>query len=188
MEHSNMEVVQGANSIINIISKKEEEVEDLIGLAEEVSTNIEKLYQNRSYLIISSFFSIIITVFAFIVLWNYVIDSKIGNSFNAAIQGLLWIIAAVAIFISVRRINTGFQIKKKIQLESNILGDLLNMIDGLKRNLSDDSLIRKAYFDMRLSRINFKHAKFKKQPQSTQPIQQEIKQPRTTPIPESQSF
>jgi len=187
MEHSNIDVVQGDNATINIISKKEDEVEDLIKLAEEVSTNIEKLYQNRSYLIISSFFSIIIIIFSFVILWDYVIGSKIGNSFNVATQGFLWIIAAVAIFMSVRRINTAFQIKKKIELESNILGDLLNMIDGLKRNLSDDSLIRKAYFDMRLSRINFKHAKFKKQPQNTPPIQQETTQPKPTESPISTS-
>ena len=187
MERSNMEVVQGANSTLNIISKKEDEVEDLIKLAEEVSTNIEKLYQNRSYLIISSFLSIIIIIFSFAVLWNYIIDSKIGDSFNAAIEGLLWIIAAVGIFMSVRRINTAFKIRKKIELESNILGDLLNMIDGLKRNLSDDSLIRKAYFDMRLSRINFNHAKFKKQAQKTASVQQETTQSKPTESPVSTS-
>lgn len=188
MEHSNMEVVQGANSTINIISKKEDEIENLIGLAEEVSTNIEKLSQKRLYLFAGSAFSLILIPILAMVLFSYVIRLDINTQLNATMQVLLFATVIAIMFMSIRQIYSAIQIKKKIQLESNILGDLLNMIDSLKRNLSDDSLIRKAYFDMRLSRINFNHAKFKKQAQNTPPIRQEIKQSKPNPIPKSQSL
>jgi len=175
-----MEVVQGANSTINIISKKEDEVEDLIKLAEEVSTNIEKLSQRRLLLIISSVFALILTPILFMILFGYVIHLDINSHLDSVMQVLLFTTVIAVMLMSIRTIYNAFQIKKKIALESNILGDLLNMIDSLKRNLSDDSLIRKAYFDMRLSRINFKHAKFKKQPQNTTSDKQETMQPKPT--------
>ena len=187
MERSNMEVVQGANSTINIISKKEDEVEDLIGLAEDVSTNIEKLSQKRLYVFVSSAFAFVLTPILAMVLFSYVIRLDINTQLNATMQVLLFATVIAVMFISIRSIYSAFQIKKKIELESNILDDLLNMIDGLKRNLSDDSLIRKAYFDMRLSRINFNHAKFKKQAQNTASVQQETTQSKPTESPVSTS-
>jgi|GEM_PF-2048627 len=174
-----------SGNIVNIISRNENEVENFIKLAEEISANVESVYDKRRWLIISSLLILILASFTAFSIWRYfsIIESSVETLF--LIKNLLSVLIIASFSIAVRRLYVAHKLIKNISIERYILGDLFNIIDSLKRSLSDDSLMKKAYFDMRTSRINFTHAKFKKQPQNSPPIETKTTQVKPTQSPVS---
>jgi len=171
-----------------LITRNELELDRFMTLAEDISRKIETLTEKRSRLITYATGLIILSG---LIVGTLIYGSQIGlfenhRIFSNILSGILVLFCLIN---AVKLLNITKKINQDIKHEAFILGDLLNITDSYKEKLLNrNDTAKKAYFDMRMSRIDFTQAKFKKQAQSTQPIQQEIKQPRTTPIPESQSF
>ncbi len=174
------------NDTLNkIIDKKELELERFMNLAENVSNKIVFLTFQRKIAFASIAFSVIVCVLS-LVFFIYLLNSVESLSDILFVLSLfILIFTFYNVFKSLREIK---KINQDIERESYMLGDLLNITDSYKeKRLDHNDAPRKVYFDMRMSRIDFTHAKFKKQAQNTASVQQETTQSKPTESPVSTS-
>ncbi len=142
-----------------------QEMDGLIRLAEEVSVNIEILKnkvrskQVQVALYLASIIIVLISMLPNVIERNFYIH--ISNETFGVISKLLMVLSG-AIFAQI--IFTIMEISKNkltIEREEKVLQKLLNMIEGYKdlyienEYENESSVLSKALFEMRLSRINF---------------------------------
>ena len=159
----------------NQLDRKIAELEDLVNLAEKVSNNIDDLAKNRS----SILFTLILSVFAFtaLLILSYNIKQDENLSLILKVGTLL---SALFLGFSLYNFRNYSYINNKIKRESKILRKLLNMIYPFQESFSKDDIgiMRKAIFDMKLSRIKFSniedpkpnHQKEQPTPQPKEPV------------------
>ncbi len=166
-----------------IVDKKELELERFMTLAEDVSNKIGNLTFQKKITVASIVVSTIVCGLLIVLLY-YLNQIEFLNTGGIIVTfALVFIPSFFNIFKSLQSIK---KINEDIERESYILGDLLNITDSYKeKRLDHNDAARKVYFDMRMSRIDFNHAKFKKQPQNTLPLQQETTTPKPTESPVS---
>jgi ABC-type multidrug transport system fused ATPase/permease subunit len=144
---------------------QEKELEQLVSLAEEISSKIESL--KKGYLGDQSFISPdrkesanILLLFVFFIIGLYILFIEL----DMTRLGVLLIIFIVGLFAGVIVMTIQLNSKKKrryklstqITQEQKILGELLNMIHSYKELAYQDmSVVSRAVFEMRLNRIYF---------------------------------
>ena len=140
-----------------------QEMDELIGLAEKVSVNVEtlksKIKKNKTSLILLCLL-INVTMTASLTLINF--NSKTVLIGNPSLKFLLILslmtISIVPFFFTVQEMS---KLKNVVEREKQVLQKLLNMIEGYKDLYVEDeygnnqSVVSKALFEMRLNRINF---------------------------------
>jgi ABC-type transport system involved in cytochrome bd biosynthesis fused ATPase/permease subunit len=134
-----------------------QEMDELIGLAEKVSENIETLKSN-SKKELTSWFLYEIIVFITVLVFT----KKASLIENFSLQILIGFLLVALLFLpslfTLQKINN---LKNSIQREKIVIQKLLNMIEGYKDLYieneygTESSVVSKALFEMRLSRINF---------------------------------
>lgn len=134
------------------------ELNDLIELAEEVSSNVESIKKRYTslffyFVLITSFFAIVIS------LYIYIYTSK--NAEFVKFQYTLLIALFLGLFIYmimlIRLLNERRRLLFKMKNEYMILSDLLEMIHSYKEVVFEDlSIVKKALLDMRLNRISYR--------------------------------
>jgi len=164
-----------------IAESKELQLEQYMSLSEDVSNKIDALISERSRLIT---YAVSWVIFSVLGTFIYRSQVEMSGSQMLWLNTLLGIIMLFCIFNAVKLFFRSNKIKKDVERESYILGDLLNITDSYKRKIYRQSdSAKRVYFDMRMSRIDFTHAKFKKQPQNTTSVKQETTQPKPTESP-----
>lgn len=147
--------------------KKEEQLVDLINLAEDISGDIKTMYEKKNRIVLAAFISIILSI----ILALFALNNTLPNN-GEQIFTLSFLLISISLGISIYSLKSlydGLKLNKEIEYETYILGDLLNQIDSYKSLvIADSDLIKKAYIEMRLSRISFKHAKFKREAEAPQ--------------------
>jgi hypothetical protein len=142
-----------------------QELDGLIELAEKVSENVEtlknKVISKKVNVMLYTLFSIIIVISRLPNVIERSFHIVISNEIFGAISNLLMILLG-GIFMHI--IFKFMEISKSISTinrEKLVLQKLLNMIEGYKELYFEDeygnepSVLSKALFEMRLSRINF---------------------------------
>lgn len=143
-----------------------QEMDGLIGLAEKVSENVEELKHNIKikyieiiFYLIFVFTGIVLSIAPSIIpLYFFKIDIKTSLMFSKIIIIAFLAISSIQIFIKFQELK---KIKFTIYREREVLHKLLNMIEGYKDLYiengygNESSVLSKALFEMRLSRINF---------------------------------
>ena len=149
--------------IINKNNISYQEMDELIGLAEKVSVNIEhtkdkikiKYFYVAMYLLVISL--VLVLKFSGII-EHFFIKNSTMSSVIAALIGVILGSIFVQIIFKFIQINDNQLI---INREQKVLQKLLNMIEGYKDLYVEDEygnnsrVLSKALFEMRLSRINF---------------------------------
>jgi hypothetical protein len=140
-----------------------QEMDGLIELAEKVSVNIEdlrrKVKSNQIQIALYSFFSITNLAIVFSGKVDFLVNGFMDNIIPSAILSLIVLLlfaSIVQIFLLFRKI---VNIKLIINREEKVIKKILNMIEGYKDLYieygNESSVLSKALFEMRLSRINF---------------------------------
>ena len=147
-----------------------QEIDGLIGLAEKVSVNIEDLKRKVKSYKVERVFHLFLFVMALSVLLYSLLSGDINwlsNEINNnTFRGFIILIATLSsILLPFRRIIILFrEINNKeltMQREEKVIKKLLNMIEGYKDLYieneygNESSVLSKALFEMRLSRIDF---------------------------------
>ena len=144
-----------------------QEMDELIGLAEKVSVNIEnvkdKIKIKYAYIVIYCVLASLIVLL--------IISGMLGQFFNIIFGSIITVIilkllgaitTGAFIGLTLLKFEELVRIKSTINTEKIVLKKLLNMIEGYKDLYFEDEygnnsrVISKALFEMRLSRINFK--------------------------------
>lgn len=140
-----------------------QEMDGLIELAEKVSGNIEKL-KNKiriKYLFIAIYTMsglMILTLIFSDIVEHFFIKNSIESGIISALLGIILGVSFVQIVSKFFEVNDN---KSTVIKEKGVLQKLLNMIEGYKDLYVEDeygnnqSVVSKALFEMRLSRINF---------------------------------
>jgi len=150
------------------IERKESQLEELISLAEDVSGKIDNLSVERNDNILRASLIIIISVVVIFLTLQYSLTSELVTKNIDLIFIALLVFGIIALIISIRKLNIAYKLNQEIENERFILGDLLNMTDSYKAiQLINSDVVKKAYFEMRLSRIGFGRAKFKNKEEVT---------------------
>ena len=150
-----------------IIDKNEVQLEQFMALAEDVSNKIETLTTTRKRLMMYVGALIILSGLA-IGIFIFGNQIEVFKDYKMYLV-FIYVFVSFCLFNAVKLLITANKIEQGIERESYMLGELLNITDSYKEKLIDQSdAVRKMYFDMRMSRIDFSHAKFKKQPPSIQ--------------------
>ncbi len=150
------------NSKIYHIERREGQLIDLINLADDVSVNIEMMRERKSRTALAASISIILSVILALFALN---NTFLTNQEQIFTLSFLLVSISVGIIIySLKSLYDAHKLDIEVEYEGYILGDLLNQIDSYKSLImtADTDPIKKSYIEMRLSRINFKHAKFKR--------------------------
>jgi len=150
------------------IERKESQLEELISLAEDVSGKIDSLSENRNSFVLNVSLTIAISVIAIFIILQYSLMLKLTTNSLDVIFTTLIVFGIIITVFSIRKLNAAYKLNEEIENERFILGDLLNMIDSYKATqLNNSDAVKKAYFEMRLSRIAFGRAKFKNKKEAT---------------------
>lgn len=139
---------------MNQSEHKINELEELIELAEKVSINIDRI---NKYIKNSTYFTI---VFLLISIFIFMYSIKYYFYFIEYYDNLLVVFYFLGIIIFTgflyKKLESIKNMRKEVENENLILGDLLNMIHAYKQvAYKDISMVKKAVTDMRLSRIKF---------------------------------
>ncbi|MEY4540661.1 MAG: hypothetical protein RLZZ306_2418 [Bacteroidota bacterium] len=142
-----------------------QEMDGLIGLAEEVSTNIETLNGKIKTERIKFTLNILSITICLLTVMYVDIDNFINIFFakNTSLNfSTILLLFCGLLFISIFFLNKRIdKIDTIIRKEETVLKKLLNMIEGYKdlyienEYSNESSVLSKALFRMRLSRINF---------------------------------
>ncbi len=151
----NVDENKGKNEFYNLTKEhKINELEELIELAEKISTNIDTInddIRNSKYNGIIFFF---ITIF--ICLFGLKFFFELQKEYNSLAPFLYSTGIFFFVIVTTKLFNSITNQKKSLVNENLILEDLLNMIHSYKGIVYNDiSLVKKAVIDMRLSRIKF---------------------------------
>ena len=152
--------------IINRNHISHQEMDELIGLAEKVSANIEnvkdKIKFKYAYIILYCAFPLWIVLFITSGMLGQFFNIIFGSIVPVIIPKLLGGFTTGAFFaLTLLKLQELFKIKLTISREQKVLQKLLNMIEGYKDLYIEDEygnnsrVLSKALFEMRLSRINF---------------------------------
>jgi ABC-type transport system involved in cytochrome bd biosynthesis fused ATPase/permease subunit len=139
-----------------------QEMDELIGLAEKVSENVEtlkgKIKKEQTPLTIYVLY-VVGMIVGLMYIGSITNAFLIENPFLKILLGFLLLVALlVPIYFTFQKINNT---KIVIDREQKVLQKLLNMIEGYKELYVEDeygnnnSVLSKALFEMRLGRINF---------------------------------
>ncbi len=139
-----------------------QEMDELIGLAEKISVNIETLKSKIKKELTPLTLYLVFVVITTTGLMSVNSNSKAFLAENPSLQILIGFSLAAILFVpSFFTIQETNNLKISIEREKVVLTKLLNMIEGYKDLYVDDeygnnsSVLSKALFEMRLSRINF---------------------------------
>jgi uncharacterized membrane protein required for colicin V production len=143
-----------------------QEIDGLIRLAEEVSVNIEilknKIKINYAYTIMYTLSTLLITVLVFSGMLEQFLNTVFKDIVSEIISKLLGsILTGLFISQALFKFQGILKMKSTIIREQKVIHKLLNMIEGYKDLYieneygTESSVLSKALFEMRLSRINF---------------------------------
>ena len=134
------------------------EVEELIGLAEEISTRIEALEESFAS---SRGQSMVVLVATYLVasgiIW-FLLQIEMANPLIAQPLGIigLCIVSLFGIGYTSSRLRIRNRAKRDMEIEVRLIGELLEMITGLMASVdSEVSVVKRAILTMRLRRIQF---------------------------------
>jgi len=143
------------------MEKRSDELEQLVSMAEKVSTTVDELgskITNLKMIMMLSMIGIYISFGAVAFLYS-------KSNFAAQISSVLYIaIFAISVVILIISVYLSFQVsikikrtKKSLESERIILHHLLDMVFEYKDNLNQNelSIVEYAILDMRLKRIKF---------------------------------
>ncbi len=153
-----METMERDIKKIGTLGSSLNELDQLIDLAENVSSTIEK----KSSKLVSNFFQVIIGIILFTSF--FFIENTISYTFESQnvelysyVTNKILIYIAIVIFISVIfKIMKSIKLARELAIEKENLSKLLNMIHPYRSvNKKDISIVKKEIIDMRLNRIKF---------------------------------
>lgn len=139
-------------------SNSQDELEQLIEMAEKVSTNtqiLEGQYSRLTFNIYAVISFLMILVIA-ILYFSLVIPSSELNRFKDNIPFIMFLVVVFSIIYILFKINERKKTYSVIYREKLILRKLLNMISSFKELTYENiSIVSKAVIEMRLNRIQF---------------------------------
>lgn len=143
-----------------------QEMDELIGLAEKVSVNIEDLKRKirirYAYILLYFSFASLIVLLIISGMFGQVLNTIFSNVVSEImLKTIGGIIVGVFYVQSLLKLQELIKMNSTIYREKIVIQKLLNMIEGYKDFYVEDEygnnsrVISKALFEMRLSRINF---------------------------------